>query len=76
MSDSVPSNMLWIRAPTDPKSPKLFIKKMSPEGIDIGWVNQQNAENNIAVRLLFIDFSNLLFLFNVYLFLHMLHVPL
>lgn len=48
MSDSVPSNMLWIRAPTDPKSPKLFIKKMSPEGIDIGWVSQQNAENNIA----------------------------
>ena len=50
MSDSIPSNILWIRAATDPRSPKLFIKKMSPEGIDIGLESQQNTEKIIAVR--------------------------
>lgn len=47
MSDSVLSNILWIKASNNQRSPKLFIKKMSPEGIDIGWTDQQNEENNI-----------------------------
>jgi hypothetical protein len=48
MSDSPMSNTLPVSAPAAPKSPKLMLEGLHPEGIDVSWqVPQQFGDINI-----------------------------
>jgi hypothetical protein len=54
MSDSPMSNTLPVSAPAAPKSPKLMLEGLHPEGIDVSWqVPQQFGDAAISVSLFY-----------------------